>query len=406
VVTQNTDGATPAAGASTLARMCAAASLAYCSYAMCRLPLLPLFARHLGADVQTVGLIVGASTMTGVCVKLPAGALSDVWGRRALLLTGAFVFAIMPFTYLGAASITALIVLRACHGSATAIFGPVAAATLSDVAPAHARATWLSTYATAQGAGQAIGPVFAGYLLAAGRFDLAFATAGLIALLTPAIVVSLSLSPPAPASSSALARLSAGIRDVAREPLILLTSGAQASQFILHGTLSAFLPLFAYETLGLSAAQLGWLFGMQTVATLAARPLLGMLSDRIGRRGLIAAGLALCGTGVLMISIATSLETLLPAMLTYAIGVALTTASAGAFITDLARGRRYGAAHGVFGTIYDVGDALGPVGGGLLVSRLGYAVTFQIAAAFAMIAAAAFYVVARRLQLPTPNSPS
>jgi len=30
-------------------------------------------------------------------------------------------------------------------------------------------------------------------------------------------------------------------------------------------------------------------------------------------------------------------------------------------MTDLARRARYGTAHGVFGTIYDIGDALGPI---------------------------------------------
>ena len=56
---------------------------------MCRSPLLPLFARELGADARLIGLIVGASTLTGVVLKLPAGAWSDVLGRRALLVTGA-----------------------------------------------------------------------------------------------------------------------------------------------------------------------------------------------------------------------------------------------------------------------------------------------------------------------------
>src|SRR5829696_1844030 len=122
-------------GTHTLFRMCAAASLAYCSYAMCRSPLLPLFARQLGADVQMVGLVSAASTLTGMFLKLPAGALSDVLGRRVLLIAGSIVFAVMPFTYLAVASVGVLIGIRAIHGSATAIFGPVASATLSDVAP-------------------------------------------------------------------------------------------------------------------------------------------------------------------------------------------------------------------------------------------------------------------------------
>ena len=70
------------------------------SYAIRRVPLLPLLARELGAAPSLVGFVMGASTLTGVFVKLPAGALSDLLGRRRLLLAGAIVFAIMPFRIL------------------------------------------------------------------------------------------------------------------------------------------------------------------------------------------------------------------------------------------------------------------------------------------------------------------
>ena len=50
-------------------------------------------------------------------------------------------------------------------------------------------------YSTAQGAGQALGPVFAGYLIAAGRFDLAFVTAGVIGLGVPLIVAGWRAAP-------------------------------------------------------------------------------------------------------------------------------------------------------------------------------------------------------------------
>jgi MFS family permease len=71
-----------------LVRLCAAGFLAYCSYAICRTPLVPLFARELGADVRLVGLIVGASTLTGVVLKLPAGAaLARFGGAHQLTRT-------------------------------------------------------------------------------------------------------------------------------------------------------------------------------------------------------------------------------------------------------------------------------------------------------------------------------
>lgn len=116
-------------------RLCAAGFVAYCSYAICRTPLLPLFARELGAGPSSIGFVMGASTLTGVFLKLPAGTLSDLLGRRRLLIAGATVFATLPFTYLVVSTLSMLVVLRFVHGSATAIFGPVASAGLSDVAP-------------------------------------------------------------------------------------------------------------------------------------------------------------------------------------------------------------------------------------------------------------------------------
>jgi len=273
-------------------------------------------------------------------------------------VSGALVFATVPFTYLGVSTLAALILLRVVHGSATAIFGPVASASLSDIAPPSKREAWLSTYSTAQGAGQAVGPVLAGYLIAAGRFNLAFLAAGVISLGAPLIVAGWQESSTANPSRARWQEFKAGIGEVARRRLVLVTSGAQAAQFVLNGALNAFLPLYGRDVVGLTTPQLGWLFGMQTVTTLAIRPLIGFLSDRAGRRWVIVAGLTVCSAAVLAMSRATGLWALVAAAIAYAVGVATTTAATSAYITDVTRRARYGAAHGVFGTIYDVGDAL------------------------------------------------
>lgn len=371
-------------------RLCVAGLLAYGSYAMCRTPLLPLFARDLGADAPMVGFVTGASTLTGIALKLPAGALSDVLGRRRLLIAGGLAFAFVPFTYMGIASLGALVALRFVHGSATAIFGPVASASLSDIAPPGRRATWLSTYSTVQGAGQALGSVIAGYLLASGRYDLVFLVAGTIAVGAPLIVAGWPATHHPAIASDRLERFRRGIAEVVREPLILMTSLAQAAQFVLNGMLNAFLPLYGRDVVGLSIPQLGWLFALQTATTLAARPIMGVLSDRISRRGLIAAGLALSSSAVFLISEVRGLPALIVAVFVYAIGVAVTTAATSAYVTDLAGPAQYGAAHGVFGTIYDIGDALGPIVAGLLVASVGFAHMFQFMAGVVLLVALAF----------------
>jgi MFS family permease len=377
------------------AGLCATAFAAYSSYALCRTPLLPLFAQDLGASPSMIGFIVGASTLTGVAVKLPAGALCDVLGRRPLLLAGALVFALMPFTYLGIATLAGLVLVRFLHGNATAIFGPVASATVSDLAPPDRRGSWLAAYATAQGAGQALGPLAAGYLLTAGRFDLAFVTAGVVGLAAPIIVAAWVPASPPRRTAARWPAFRDGIREVVGHRLVLITSAAHAAQFVLNGALNAFLPLYARDVVGLTTAELGWLFAAQTLTTLAMRPMVGAISDRVSRRVVIITGLSLCSMTVWALAVITQGWMLAACLVVYAAGVATTSAATSAFVTDISRRARYGAAHGVFGTIYDIGDALGPIGAGLVVASTGYPTLFTVLAAIGMTAAVAFAAASR-----------
>jgi MFS transporter, DHA1 family, multidrug resistance protein len=386
----------PSAARAALVRLSAAGFVAYCSYSICRAPLLPLFARELGAGPSLIGFVMGASTLTGVFLKLPAGALSDLFGRRRLLVAGALVFATLPFTYLAVSTLAWLMVLRFLHGSATAIFGPVASASLSDIAPAARRGGWLSTYSTAQGAGQAIGPILAGYSIAAGRFELAFVVSGVVGLAAPLIVGTWRGVPPGTSARPSWQAFTRGVTEVVSDRLVLITSAAHAAQFVLNGMLNAFLPLYGREVLNLSGSELGWLFGTQTVTTLIMRPAIAVLSDRVGRRAVIVTGLTICSVAVFSLSLANSLTTVVMVIVTYAVGVAITTAATSAYITDITRRARYGAAHGVFGTIYDIGDALGPIAAGALVAGLGYPRMFQVMAAIAITMAVVFAIATAR----------
>ena len=70
------------------------------------------------------------------------------------------------------------------------------------------------------------------------------------------------------------------------------------------------------------------------------------------------------------------------------LGVGSVTPVTNALIADLASARNLGAAMGVFGTIWDIGEAAGPIVAGFLIGRMGYAATFDlIAAATAMVTA-------------------
>ena len=60
--------------------------------------------------------------------------------------------------------------------------------------------------------------------------------------------------------------------------------------------------------------------------------------------------------------------------LVFGLGEALVTSSSAAMVADMCKERHYGTAMGVFGTIFDIGHASGPILGGLLIGSLGYRV--------------------------------
>jgi MFS family permease len=97
---------------SPFAALCTVGFFARLSYALARSPVLPLFALYLGSGPEAIGFAVGISTVTGIFFKLPAGALSDIIGRKRTMLIGLVVFAIMPFTYLLVRDYRMLVAIR------------------------------------------------------------------------------------------------------------------------------------------------------------------------------------------------------------------------------------------------------------------------------------------------------
>ena len=148
----------------TLLALCSVGFLARFSYALARNPVLPLFAMFLGAGPEAIGLAVGISTVTGIFFKLPAGALSDIVGRRRTMLAGLCFFALIPFAYFFITSYAQLVVVRFLHGFATAVYGPVAMAVVAEVAGTR-KGEMLSWFSSVAILGTLAGAPIGGFIL-------------------------------------------------------------------------------------------------------------------------------------------------------------------------------------------------------------------------------------------------
>lgn len=55
------------------------------------MPILSIYARHLGASMTLTGMVVGAYGFTQLLLRIPLGVLSDRWGRRKPFIVGGFI---------------------------------------------------------------------------------------------------------------------------------------------------------------------------------------------------------------------------------------------------------------------------------------------------------------------------
>ena len=266
-------------------------------YQMARSPVLPRFAQDLGAAPELIGIIVAASTVTGVLIKLPAGALSDVLGRKRMMLLGCLFFAGPPFLYPFVESPGALLALRFLHGFATAIFSPVASAFVADLFQRD-RGEKLGWFASANDLGATVGPLAGGLLLFyTASYSMTYLAVGVLGLLPLVMVVQLPDHDARASTGSTLAERSrqfwSGIWEVLRSRAVLVASTLEAAMYVGYGAFLGFFPTYA-RGVGLNDAQIALVMGAQLATTVLAKPLSGRLSDRLGRKPMIVAGLFLC----------------------------------------------------------------------------------------------------------------
>jgi MFS family permease len=380
--------------------LCTIGVFCFISYNLVRMPVLALFAESLGAGPERIGLIVSVSTLTGVFLKLPSGALSDIYGRRMLLRVGVVAFGIPPFVYPFVTDLDMLTALRFVHGLATAIFAPSALATVAELYRER-RGAALGTYTACTQSGALLGPFIGGYLVYASGFPAAFVTAGIFGCVALVLFYSLRLSPPPPrvkekGLAPLLTEMWKGITIVGKNPKVLITSSTDAAKMIANGALMAFLPLYGIAV-GLNPGEVGLLFTVQAFTSFFSKPIMGRVSDRVGRQPLIMIGLLICAATFMSIPYISLFPLLLVLSAGFGFGEAVVSSSSSALIADSSEFKTLGAGMGMQGTIMDIGHASGPLLAGLLIERMSYSSAFAIIGGIQIFAAASFWITMRRL---------
>ncbi|HTY82333.1 MAG TPA: MFS transporter [Dehalococcoidales bacterium] len=384
--------------------LCITGGLAIFSSTMAKNPALPLFIRALGVPVSTVGFIAAASTVVGIVVSIPAGILSDIIGRRRVLLTAAVVFATAPFLYLLITAPWELVLVRIYHGLATAILGPVASAAIVDTFE-KGRGEKLAWYSSATMVGRFLAPLAGGLLIFGDNFRWVYVADGVAGVLAFLAVIRLPLSTTTTGSAWEAFKRQRGkygqeLAYVFRHGGILATSGIEAVQYFAYGAIETFLPIYLNEKLGYSPWEIGLLFTAQILAATLTKPIMGRLSDKYGRIPLISTGLILGAVTTALLVTFHHYYVLIFLMALFGLGLATVTASTSALVADLSRASGRGGALGVLSSIMDVGQSTGPMVAGVLIAAHSYEFNY-VSIGIGMFAVSVIYWLGmQRINIP------
>ncbi|HEX8056007.1 MAG TPA: MFS transporter [Novosphingobium sp.] len=127
---------------------------------------LPSLARTFGASFQAAQWIVLAYLLTVTALVVVAGRLSDVVGRRRLLLAGITVFAGGSLLCGLAPSFELLIVARVVQGSGAAVMMALTLTLVGAVVPADRTGRAMGLLGTMSAVGTTLGPALGGVLIA------------------------------------------------------------------------------------------------------------------------------------------------------------------------------------------------------------------------------------------------
>jgi len=340
-------------------------------------PVLPLFSQALGAGDAVIGLVAAVSPLAGILFSFPVGVLSDHLGRRRLLIASGAVFLLAPLLYLAITDPFWLIPVRFFHGTATAILGPVIAATIV-VLFAGRKGEVLGQYSSATLIGRTLAPLAGGAIISFFAvypglipYRAVYIAAAVAAVPVLALVLLTREEAPAPLTVPSFPVFRRSSVAFFANRRLRATALADMATYFAFGAFETFLPLVLLSQ-GMGAYQAGVLFAAQTLIIAATKPSFGRLSDRVDRRIQIVAGLLILGCTVAAIPFAPGFFAFLLVSALFALGMSLSTVATSAYVADVAEQEQMGASMGALSSIMDIGHSAGPLVTGIIVAAGGF----------------------------------
>ena len=365
----------------TFLLLCGAQFLGYAQHSMLA-PVLPLYVTQLGGSPFVVGMVLACFAASSVVIRPMVGHWCDRWSEAGVMISGmlfqaASIFiCFIPFVSMAMLS-------NGLRGIGWGGLNTGGYSLLAHIAPESRRGEASGLYSGVQSASSILFPAFALWLLHAsfGGFGVVFVATAMFSCTGAALGALMARHLPGRARPG-------GAPDPARrwwreifhfiEPDILLPSVILAWLNVSLPSITNFSVLYARE---LGIIEFGAFFIVIGCTSLLGRPMLGRLSDKIGRELSIAAGFGLQFASLVLITFAANLTAMIVCGTLYMLGNAIGSSTTLALAVERADPQRRGKQMATFSVAYPLSYGVGSLIIGSAVEAAGYAGMFYIMAA-------------------------
>jgi MFS family permease len=350
--------------------------------------LLPVYlVTVMGSSMVTVGFIEGIAEATASITKIFSGALSDRLGKRKLLAVAgyglaAFTKPVFPL----APTVGWLVAARFVDRIGKGIRGAPRDALVSDISPPHLRGASFGLRQSLDTVGAFVGPLLAIGLMwwTADNFRAVFWIAVVPGFLSLAVMLLAVEEPPRPDGIHGIDN-PLSLEAIKRLGQVYWRVVMIGVVFTLARFSEAFLILRA-QNVGLGVMWVpAVLVGMNVVYALSAYPA-GVLSDRLDRKGLLAAGLVMLAGADLALAAMPNLTGVALGVALWGLHMGFTQGLFAALVADASPPDLRGTAFGFFNLLTGIAMLAASVVAGAVWDGYGPAGTFFAGLTFALAA--------------------
>lgn len=331
-------------------------------------PILSLYALQFGVSGALVGMMITIFGIGRLFANLPAGILSDRFGRRLFICLGPAIIAIGAVGAALSTTFVMLIVWRFVQGIGSGIYMTVSGTVLMQLSRPGERGRVMAMYQGSLLLGAGIGPAIGGLLAVHFGYPAPFWALAAVAAAAFAFALLTFEEPSSPAPRTEGASASkASIRSLFRHlPYLLLCVITFGVFFTRTASMWVLIPLVGQGTFGLSVDVIGAALSVSALANFAMLPIVGPAIDRLGSRPITILSTMLTGTALAILGLTSGVAMFWLAIVLLGIGNGFGGPSVGAAMADVIPRTLYGPAMGLQRMIGDTAFVAGPIVVGLL----------------------------------------